>query len=71
MKQLFGATPARSCLPSMPWIVANHYKEGAASISVAGKTCKPTDARTIDFRAPAFFTQSDDFKLCIEGVKYA
>jgi len=48
MKQSFGARPARSCLLSMHWIVANHKREGAASVSVAGKTCRPTDATTIE-----------------------
>ena len=38
MKQSFGAKPARSCLPSMHWIAANHKIEGAVSVSVAGKT---------------------------------
>ena len=48
MKQPCGARPARSCLLSMPWIVANHKKEGAVSSSVAGKTRRPTDATTFE-----------------------
>jgi hypothetical protein len=48
MKQSFGARPPRSCLLSMHWIVANHKRDGAASVSVAGKTCRPTDATTIE-----------------------
>ena len=43
MKQSFGARPARSCLLSMHWIVANHKREAAVSVSVAGKTCRPTE----------------------------
>jgi hypothetical protein len=48
MKQSFGARPARSCLLSMHWIVANHKIEGAVSVSAVGKTCRPTDATTIE-----------------------
>ena len=47
-KQPCGAKSARSCLLSMPWIVANHKREGAVSVSVAGKTCRPMDATTIE-----------------------
>jgi len=35
-------------LLSMHWIVASHRKEGAVSVSVAGKTCRPTDATTVE-----------------------
>ena len=52
MKQSFGARPARSCLLSMHWIVANHKRDGAVSVSVAGKTCRPTDATTIELPRP-------------------
>jgi len=48
MKQSFGARPARSCLLSMHWIVANHKREGAVSIPIVGKTCWPTDATIIE-----------------------
>ena len=48
MKQSFGARPARSCLLSMHWIVANHKRDGAVSVSVAGKTCPSADATTIE-----------------------
>ena len=64
MKQSFGARPARSCLLSMHWIVANHKIEGAVSVSAAGKTCRPTEAMTIelpdrtgDGRRPVCVTQ--------------
>ena len=55
MKESFGARPARSCLRSIPWIVANHEIEGAASVSVAGKTCRPTDATTIELPNPLIY----------------
>jgi hypothetical protein len=50
MKQPFGARPARSCLLLMPWIAANHKREGAVSVSVAGKTCVAT---TIELQSSA------------------
>ena len=31
----------------MHWIVASHKREGAGSVAVVGKTCRPTDATTI------------------------
>ena len=31
-------------------LVANHKREGVVSVSVAGETCRPTDAATIDCR---------------------
>ena len=34
----------QSCSLSMHWIVANHKIEGAVSVSVTGKTCRPMDA---------------------------
>ena len=43
-KQSFGARPAGSCLLLRRWIVANHKKEGAVSVWVAGKTGPPMDA---------------------------
>ena len=54
MKQPFGAKSARFCLPSMHWIVANHKRECAVSVSVAGKTCRPTDA-TIELPDPPIY----------------
>ena len=48
MKQPFGAKPARSCLLSMHWIVANHKREGVVSASAARESCRPTDAATIE-----------------------
>ena len=48
MKQSFGARPAKSCLLSMHWIAASHKTEGAVSVSVAGKTCRPIDGTTIE-----------------------
>jgi hypothetical protein len=48
MKQPSGARPARSCLLSMFWIVANHKREGGVSGSEAGKICRPMDAMTIE-----------------------
>ena len=48
MKQPFGARPARSCLRSMRWIVANHKKEGAVSASAVDKTSRPMDTTTIE-----------------------
>jgi hypothetical protein len=36
----------------MHWIVANHKREGAVSVSVAGKTCRSTDATTIELPDP-------------------
>ena len=50
-KSLYGVKPAKSYLLSMHWIVANHKKESTVSISVAGKTCRPMDATTIDPRS--------------------
>ena len=50
MKQPCGAKPARSSLPSMHWIVANHKREGAVSGSAAGQNCRPTSAMSVDFR---------------------
>jgi hypothetical protein len=43
-RRTFGAKSVRSCLLSMHWIAANHKREGAVFVSVAGKTCRPTDA---------------------------
>jgi hypothetical protein len=48
MKRSFGARPARSCLLSMHWIVANLKREGVVSVSVAGNTGRPTDTTTIE-----------------------
>ena len=48
MKQSYGARRARSCLLSMPWIVANHKKEGAVFVWGAGNTGWPTDAMIIE-----------------------
>ena len=55
MKQSFGARPARSCLLSMHWIVANHKREAAVSVSAAGKTRRPTDATTIELPDPPVY----------------
>ena len=46
MKQPCGGKPARSCLLSMHWIVANHKREGAVSVSVVGS--RPMDATTTE-----------------------
>ena len=35
---------------SMHWIAANHKKEGAVSVSVGGKTCRPMAATTLSCR---------------------
>ena len=51
MKQPFGAKRARSCLRSMPWIAANHTKEGAVFMLAAGKNCRPSSATNVDVRA--------------------
>ena len=51
MKQPFGATLARSCLHSMPWIAANRRKDGAVSASAANKSCRRMNATSADFRA--------------------
>jgi hypothetical protein len=48
MKQPFGAKRARSCLPSMLWIAANHKREGAVFTSAAGNPDLQTDPTTID-----------------------
>jgi len=32
----------------MHWIAVNHKRDGAVSVSVAGKTCRPMDAMTIE-----------------------
>src|ERR1700730_3465797 len=53
MKRSFSAKSAKSCLPSTHWIVANHKIEGAVSVSVAGKNCRPMDATTIERHGPA------------------
>ena len=51
MKLSSGARPARSCLRSMHWTVANPRREGAASLSITGKNRRPTGAIGVDFRA--------------------
>ena len=43
MKQSFGARPARSCLLSMHWIVANHKRKAAVSVS---QPARPAGRRT-------------------------
>ncbi len=48
MKRSSGARPARLCLPSMHWIVANHEIEDGVSASIADKTCRPIDATIIE-----------------------
>ena len=48
MKQPFGAKRARSCLRSMPWIAANHMKEGAASMLAGGENRHPWSATNIE-----------------------
>jgi hypothetical protein len=48
MKQPSGAKSVRSCLLSMLWIVANHKRESAVCVSVAGKTGRPMNAITIE-----------------------
>ena len=55
MKRSSGARPARFCLPSMHWIVANHKIEGAVSGSVADKTCRPIDATIIELPDPPIY----------------
>ena len=52
-KQPFGAKPARSCLLSMHWIVANHKIEGAVSVLAAGNARRPRDAQTIELPDPS------------------
>ena len=47
--------PARSCLLSMHWIVANHKIEAAVSGSVADKTCRPIDATIIEPPDPPIY----------------
>jgi hypothetical protein len=51
MKQPFGARPARSCLPLMLWIAANHRTEGPVSGLAAATNRRPTRAMSADFRA--------------------
>ncbi len=60
MKQSFGVRPARSCLLSMHWIVANHKKEGAVSGSAAGKTRRPVDATTIELLNPSIYAIDEE-----------
>ena len=55
MKQSFGARPARSCLLSTHWIVTNHKIEDGVSVSVVGKTCRPTDATIIELPDPPIY----------------
>ena len=55
MKQSFGARPARSCLLSMHWIAVNHKRDGAVSVSVAGKICRPTGGTTIELPGPPIY----------------
>jgi hypothetical protein len=55
MKQSFGARPARSCLLSMHWIVANHKRESAVSVPVAGNTRRPTDTTIIELTDPLIY----------------
>ena len=52
MKQPYGARPARSCLLSMPWIVANHRRESGVSASAARETSRPTSPTTIELPDP-------------------
>jgi hypothetical protein len=65
MKQSFGARPARSCLLSRHWIVANHKREGAVSVSVADNTFRPTAATIIEL--PDVPIYAIDAKLGREG----
>ena len=51
-KQPCGAKPAKSCSRSMHWIVVSHRREGAVSVSVAGKTYRQMDTTTIDLPDP-------------------
>ena len=44
MKRSSGARPARFCLPSMHWIVANHKIEGTVSV-VGSRQDLPADRR--------------------------
>ena len=72
MKQPYGARPARSCLRSMPWIVASHKKEGAVSVSVAGKTGRPTDATTIELPdLPIYAIDAELDRLRCNGLSQA
>jgi hypothetical protein len=41
MKQPFGVKLAGSYMPAMPWFVANHKKEDAASVSMIGEKWRP------------------------------
>jgi hypothetical protein len=54
MKPSFGAKSAKSCLPSTPWIAASRKIEGAVSMPVAGKHCRPTDGTTTELAGPPF-----------------
>ena len=54
MKQFFGAKSAKSSSPSTHWIVANRKIEGAVSMPVAGKTCRPMEATTIELTGHPF-----------------
>ena len=58
MKQPFGAKLAGSYMRSMPWIAANHKKEGVDSISMIGQSCRPS-RMIVDFRAVEQFGCGD------------
>ena len=55
MRQSFGARPARSCLLWMHWIAANHKRKAAVSVSMAGKTRRPTDATIVELPNPSIY----------------
>jgi hypothetical protein len=55
MKRSFGARPARSCLLSMPCIVANHKRDVAVSAIGSRQDLRPTDATTIELPDPPIY----------------
>ena len=65
MKQSFGARPARSCLLSMHWIVANHKRKAAVSVS-DGRQYPPADGRD-DFELPNPSIYAIDAELGRDG----
>ena len=65
MRQPYGARPARFCLLSTHWIAANHKREAAVSVSMAGKTRRPTDATAVE--APTHLLYAIDVELGRDG----
>jgi hypothetical protein len=52
MKPPFGATLARFCFRSTPWIAANHRRGGAASLVETDKNYWLAGAMIVDFAQP-------------------